>query len=682
MSKKTKAFLKEENLLTLLSQNNFIIPEIQREYVWGNNEDVIKKFLTNLKDKIGVACNVCHLPSEAQKINIGFLYSYKPDYVKVQNDRFLDENLIDGQQRFTTLFLMLFYFALKEDRKNEFLNLIRFEEDSMCFDFKVRDTTKLFFLEFIQKTNSVSEFKQIGQQTWFLDDYKNDLSVSSVVKALNYITEIFNDATKYYSHFINKIVFWHFKTEATSEGEELYITMNARGEDLAANEITKAALMLEDKDLFDSGIKWEKWQQIFWKNRDQNRAIQSADFGFNSFIDCIAGLENYIRTRNDKEFSFCKVNEILTLQKVESYITSLEFFLNRKEHLKSHHKHTKWIDTFYNEVWKIFNDNVTNWHVDYGDKNRSTEQNRMVFIWSFLLFINKQQELNKTIDDLELLRFFRFFFIRKNNNNRGVNQLYKTVESIIENKIFGSNSNEDESDNDQEESKKSNEKIKYNYLSIVESTKPNDLLDIESLIWEIEDHPLNLDGADLQNINSSHLIYFEENPCKQTLELIKFKFYNLFPLHAEKDSVNFMNANKLRNTLFFYGKYWTENWASYYWRYDFGDWKKIIRSIKIEEGVFNSFFRDYLENDLEKLYSEKVVINSEVNFETHEKLEMFKWYAAKLNEELWSQGRFISFNHYKHEGQDKYFKNIRELVNTKGTFNGGSPKVLSELIKN
>ena len=132
MSKKTKSFLKEENLLTLLSQNNFIIPEIQREYVWGNNEVVIKKFLTSLKDKIGEACSICNLPNETQKINIGFLYSYKPDYVKVQNDRFLDENLIDGQQRFTTLFLMLFYFALKEERKNEFLSLIRFEDDSRC----------------------------------------------------------------------------------------------------------------------------------------------------------------------------------------------------------------------------------------------------------------------------------------------------------------------------------------------------------------------------------------------------------------------------------------------------------------------------------------------------------------------------------------------------------------------
>jgi uncharacterized protein with ParB-like and HNH nuclease domain len=82
MAKKATAYLKEENLLTLLSQNNFIVPEIQREYVWGENEGVITKFLSDLKNKIGVCCNECNLPSSENKINIGFLYSYKPEYVK------------------------------------------------------------------------------------------------------------------------------------------------------------------------------------------------------------------------------------------------------------------------------------------------------------------------------------------------------------------------------------------------------------------------------------------------------------------------------------------------------------------------------------------------------------------------------------------------------------------------
>lgn len=301
MSKKMSAYLKEENLLTLLSQNNFIVPEIQREYVWGDNEKVIVKFLTDLKRKIGICCANCNLPSSENKINIGFLYSYKPDYVKIEHDRFLDENLIDGQQRFTTLFLLLFYCALKEikpdgkNRKEEFLTLIRFEEKlRMCFDFRVRDLTKRFMLELIEKVDSVKQLKDIDKQTWYLKDYQNDVSIKSMRKALDLIQSVFSDTTRYYNHLINYVVFWHFKTEATSQGEELYITMNARGEELADNEVTKAALMIGGSEIYVWGQKWEQWQQFFWKKRDKQDINPSADKGFNGFLSCIAGLQYYL----------------------------------------------------------------------------------------------------------------------------------------------------------------------------------------------------------------------------------------------------------------------------------------------------------------------------------------------------------------------------------------------------
>ena len=171
------------------------------------------------------------------------------------------------------------------------------------------------------------------------------------------------------------------------------------------------------------------------------------------------------------------------------------------------------------------------------------------------------------------------------------------------------------------------------------------MLDIESLIWEIEDHPFNLIGADLKNINSSHLIDFEENPNKQKIDLIKSKFYTLFPLNTNKNGVINTNGNKLKNILLFYGKYWEENWASYYWRYDFGNWEKIVRSIDIEGEVFKSFFKDYLENDINQVYTNKVILDEKVNFDTFDKLEIFKWYAAKLHEEMWCEGKFLSLIH-------------------------------------
>jgi uncharacterized protein with ParB-like and HNH nuclease domain len=378
MTKHKSAYLKEENLLTLLSQNNFIIPEIQREYVWGENKEVLLKFLNDLKNKIGVCCNQCHLPSSDNKINIGFLYSYKPDYVKIEHDRFLDENLIDGQQRFTTLFLLLFFCALKEfrsdgrNRKDEFISLIRFEEKlRMCFDFKVRDLTKRFMLELIEKVDSIDQLNSIKQQTWFLNDYQNDVSIKSMINALKFIQDVFSDEVKYYNHLINYVVFWHFKTEATSQGEELYITMNARGEELANNEVAKAVLMVGDSEIYKWGKKWEEWQHFFWKHKNKNEENPSADKGFNSFLSCIAGLEFYL---NDKRGITIEkdIQKLLTLEKVDEYFKAFHFLIDKTVEFEEIYNYSAWVPKSLDEIWSIFNKNETDWFADYKDKNKST----------------------------------------------------------------------------------------------------------------------------------------------------------------------------------------------------------------------------------------------------------------------------------------------------------------------
>ncbi|WP_417558239.1 DUF262 domain-containing protein [Mesoflavibacter zeaxanthinifaciens] len=684
MSKKQKAFLREENLLTLLSQNNFIIPEIQREYVWGNNEKVITKFLKQLKSKIGDGCEHCHLPNGNTRINIGFLYSYKPDYVKVQNDRFLDENLIDGQQRFTTLFLMVFYFALKENKKNDFLSLIRFEGISMSFDFKVRDLTKRFLLEFVDKTNTTRDLLHLEKQTWFLKDYKNDISINAMIKSLYYIQEVYSCDTKYYNHFLGNIVFWHFKTEVTSEGEELYITMNARGEDLADNEITKAALMLNGIDLFTSGMKWEGWQHFFWTNRDKNRNVQSSDFGYNAFIRCIAGLENYLKY-NGTAFLVDEVEDLLSIELIEEYINAFKFIIENSESFKTQYIYSDWVDKCLAEIWDIFNKNETDWFVDFTDSNKSTEQNRMIFIWSWLLYLKEKE--HDTIDVNETFRVLRFFYIRYKNNSRAVSSLQQTVGLIEINGVFDVIDQETNFQNIEEESKNrnsyrtKNEVLKYGFLSKLKNDCNVDLLQIESLIWEIEDHPFNLVGADLRNINSSHLIEFNEDTTLDELVLTKEKFYNLFPLRNDSN-IDFLNTNKIRTVLFWYGAFWQKKWSSYYWKYDFGEWKRIVRDLDSDGETFKLFFGDFKSSSsIDDLFMRKIE-PFDIDFQTDNELLVFKWYGSQLKEQMWSQGRYIAANHYSHPNKDANFSNFRELVNIKGNFLGGSPKILSKIIDN
>jgi len=327
-------YLKEENLLSLLSLNNMIVPEIQREYVWGKvaekkNKDVLEKFLKNIKENCD-DCKNCKQVHKKEDINIGFLYSYKPSYVTVDNERYLDEFLIDGQQRYTTLFLLLAFLAVKENRIKDFLLLVRFDEEieKISFDYKVRDLTHRFLVDLLKSMryfdNKINEkiknkskkdelaflsrvskllLKSILQikdsqhffinQTWFLSDYYADITIQAMLGALYTISKAFNDDYLYFDFVLTAVRFWHFKTEATSQGEELYITMNSRGIKLEDNEKDKAQILsLPPNELYEWGEKWEKWQDFFWRNRDKNDKESNADKGFNEFIRWIKLLES------------------------------------------------------------------------------------------------------------------------------------------------------------------------------------------------------------------------------------------------------------------------------------------------------------------------------------------------------------------------------------------------------
>lgn len=657
--KNKAAFLKEENLLTLLSQNNFIVPEIQREYVWGNNEKVIRGFFTELKNKIGEGCSECHQPHSQNKINIGFLYSYKPEYVQLKQQRFLDENLIDGQQRFTTLFLLLFYCALKENRKKDFLALIRFQEKlSMSFDFKVRDLTRRFLLEFVEKINNVYELMEIKEQTWFLVDYKNDVSIKAILKSLEYICEDFKNDTKYYQYLLSNIVFWHFKTEVTSQGEELYITMNARGEELADNEITKAALMLEGQELLESGQKWETWQQFFWKHRNKASENPSADNGFNSFLECIAGFESFQILQNQQEVKK-DIRQLLNIELVEKYYNALKFLEDNKDKFKQDYpNYNLWVDIALRQIWDFFNNREVDWFTDHTDRNKGTELSKMVYVWSVLSYILTSEE-KKKLDVRHAFRFLRIYYLKYHNYDRSVTGINQNVNTALDKGPWGIDGTKEEQ----------NKHKFFNELRVSDEI----VKEFEQLIWQIEDHELNLKGRDLAFVNISHLVNFADEPTKEDLENIRDSFDALFPNNKTKGS------SLLKSTLLFKGSFWKDTSPGYYKRYNFSEWKKHIRTKEFAE-----FFKEFKEsnNDLECIFkkyreifleSNKIDINNASNVLPEPDIRTrFCYYAILLEPaSFWENGEHIAIYHNLEVGTTRLFENeSNKIYNSKGHFKG------------
>ena len=103
------------NLQTLINNYYLIVHEIQREYVWGAKEN-IEKFNLFINDVLKSA-------QHNEKKNVGFLYSYKTG-IEERESHGVEHYIIDGQQRLTSLILLLYVLASKEGRREDFQNLL------------------------------------------------------------------------------------------------------------------------------------------------------------------------------------------------------------------------------------------------------------------------------------------------------------------------------------------------------------------------------------------------------------------------------------------------------------------------------------------------------------------------------------------------------------------------------
>lgn len=232
------ANMQEKSILELLKEQYIVVPEIQREYVWGSetNKEKCKNILEDIiKNKNGY--------------NIGFLYSYdKYNGYKSDEENYTDKSkevhLIDGQQRFTTLYLTLFYFYVKCGK------LIDNKEVLKNFSYRVRNITKEFINVIIDKVKTVDDLHNIQNKTWYLSVYRQDPTIESIV---NFFT-IFKDNEDFVNRLKNNLEkientkFWYFNTSQTSQGEELYITMNSRGEQIAEYEDARVILLEKVKE--------------------------------------------------------------------------------------------------------------------------------------------------------------------------------------------------------------------------------------------------------------------------------------------------------------------------------------------------------------------------------------------------------------------------------------------------
>ena len=259
------------NFRELLNKyNSIVIPKIQRDYAQGRNDSKsqsVRKHL--LKD----------IFSKNKTIDFDFIFGTN------QNNYFIP---LDGQQRLTTLFLLYLY-GIKTNKIKP-LALNRFTYDT-------RHAAKDFCQAIVNNDWNISDKPSIIIQNsiWFMDYWKYDPTVDSMLRMLNAIHE---EALKGFFPNLDNIDFYFFDMNEHGLSEDLYLKMNSRGKPLTAFENLKAdidtilpsdinveafsCLEKEDEDNGETfSDKWKyyidrDWTNFFWVYKDEHNLIDSA----------------------------------------------------------------------------------------------------------------------------------------------------------------------------------------------------------------------------------------------------------------------------------------------------------------------------------------------------------------------------------------------------------------------
>jgi uncharacterized protein with ParB-like and HNH nuclease domain len=247
------------------------IPEYQRPYVWGKNQvftllDDIHKAMERDKDKeYFLGCMVWNTKQ-----------SKEGDFVYTSQD------ILDGQQRFITLYLLqavLRDLSKSKDLQEKVVDRMRQRRDKFDgipernrIEFEVRKD-KEFLEEFVLKKNGTKDCDTLRSISL---DKENDVSVKNMAVAIIDIHSWFQDLpyeelelqkylSEFYTYLCTKVLIIYLSTPNNlDDAYNLFTVLNSRGLQLQASDILRAQNLrhIENgRDRKEFAEKWENYER-------------------------------------------------------------------------------------------------------------------------------------------------------------------------------------------------------------------------------------------------------------------------------------------------------------------------------------------------------------------------------------------------------------------------------------
>ena len=376
-----------------------VIPIIQRDYAQGRDdpevERVRKRFLDSLKNAI-----------TEKAITLDFVYG------DISTDGIMTP--LDGQQRLTTLFLLHWYAAKKENvsaEESAFLNNF-----SYATRYSARDFCSLLTNEYKPSFEKVLS-EELVDQAWFPLGWKNDPTISSMLVMLDSIHSVFKETENIWESLKNGAVSFYFlPIKDMGLTDELYIKMNSRGKPLTQFEHFKAELEHGLREIDDNIAKriMRKididWTDMLWQYRGEDNVTDDEFLRYFRFVcDIICyksggttqGKSNDEFDLQKEYFSKDSENVIFNITMLESYFDCWCHLDGQRpeevlsEFISDEHEAGKIIIERHSEL-SIFHDCLKNYaDVISGNGNRSFPLNKIILLFAIVTYLQNKDTVAK-----------------------------------------------------------------------------------------------------------------------------------------------------------------------------------------------------------------------------------------------------------------------------------------------
>lgn len=226
--------------LSSLDEFDFSIPTYQRPYVWGNEQikKLLDDFLLTFKNS----------PEESY---------YVSTFLTKENDKHAE--LIDGQQRFTTLWIIAFVMQ-KLNSNSAITNFLK-KDEKLRLGFEIRKEVSDYLEHLLGDTIQLKKYDEAAINNYpYLKNIANAIVfVKGYIEQLNFIND---DLNKFGDFIYYNVKLIKNTTPENTDLNKLFSTINSAGIQLEQSDIVKANLLkcVDNKVLYSK--IWETCENM------------------------------------------------------------------------------------------------------------------------------------------------------------------------------------------------------------------------------------------------------------------------------------------------------------------------------------------------------------------------------------------------------------------------------------